>query len=268
MTKKFISNLCLVVLVLLVSTTILAAQKNIRVGVNPGPHEEIMEIVQEVLAKKDIKLEIISFADFVTPNLALSDGSIDVNSFQHELYLKKFSADRKLDLVSLAPTILFPISFYSKKVKSLSELKDRAVIAIPNDPTNAGRVLMLLEKAGLIQLKSGVGIEATVFDITANPKRLQFKELEAAQLPRVLDDVDAAAINTTYAVSSGLDPLKDAIYTEDKDSAYVNILAVKKDRVNDPLLKELVEAYHSKEVAEFVEKKYAGSLVLGFDISK
>ncbi len=125
---------------------------------------------------------------------------------------------------------------------------------------------MLLEKAGLIKLKSGVGIQATVFDIIDNPKNLQFRELEAAQIPRALPDVDAAAINTTYAVSAGLDPVNDPIYTEDKDSAYVNILAVKRERLNDPLLQELVKAYHSKEVADYVEEKYKGSLVLGFTV--
>lgn len=265
-TKLFI--LGFFVLILVFSVNLFASEKVIKVGVNPGPHEELMEIVKEVLTKKDITLNIISFADFVTPNLALADGSIDVNSFQHEPYLLQFVRDRKLDLVKLAPTVVFPISFYSQKVKSLDDLKNRAIIAIPNDPTNAGRVLMLLEKAGLIKLTPGVGIEATVFDIVSNPKKLQFRELEAAQIPRVLPDVDAAAINTTYAVSAGLDPASDAIYTEDKDSAYVNILAVRKDDVNDPLLEELVKAYHSHEVADYIEEKYKGSLVLGFTVDE
>jgi len=259
--KKF---LVLVILILLVSLAATAAQKVIKIGVNPGPHEEIMEVVRDVLAKKDIKLDIVTFSDFVTPNLALADGSIDANSFQHEPYLKKFAADRKLDLVKLAPTIVFPIGIYSKKVKSIYDLKNKAIVAIPNDPTNAGRVLMLFEKAGLIKLKDGVGLEATLFDIVSNPKNLQFKELEAAQLPRVLPDVDIATINTTFAIQAGLDPLKDAIYSEDKDSLYVNIIAVRAKDVGNPLLKELVEAYHSKEVADYVNKKYAGSLVLGF----
>lgn len=260
-----VSKLLTLGLSLILAVTVWAAPKTLRVGVNPGPHEEIMEIVRDVLKKKDIKLEIVSFADFVTPNLALADGSIDANSFQHEPYLKKFCADRKLDLVKLAPTIVFPISLYSKKVKSLSELRDKAIIAIPNDPTNAGRVLMLLENAGLIKLKPGIGIEATVFDIASNPKKLQFVELEAAQLPRALPDVDIAAINTTYAVSAGLDPVKGPIYTENKDSAYVNIIAIRKND-NNPLFEELIKAYHSKEVADYVTSKYAGSLVLGFTV--
>jgi len=260
------AKLYVVVFAVLILTATVFAKDVIKVGVNPGPHEELMEIVKGILAEKGIELEIISFADFITPNLALADGSIDVNSYQHEPFLFQFNKDRKTDLVKLAPTIVFPISIYSQKVKSLSELKDKAIIAIPNDPTNAGRVLMLLEKAGLIKLKSGVGIQATVFDIIDNPKNLQFRELEAAQIPRALPDVDAAAINTTYAVSAGLDPVNDPIYTEDKDSAYVNILAVKRERLNDPLLQELVKAYHSKEVADYVEEKYKGSLVLGFTV--
>lgn len=262
-----IYHICIIVLALSLFTPLtFAKQQTIKVGVNPGPHEEIMEVVRDVLAKKDIELEIVTFSDFVTPNLALADGSIDANSFQHEPYLKKFSADRKLDLVKLAPTIVFPIGLYSKKISSLDELKNRAVVAIPNDPTNAGRVLMLFEKAGLIKLKEGIGLEATVYDIVENPKRLQFKELEAAQLPRVLPDVDVAAINTTYAIQAGLDPIKDAVYMEDKDSAYVNIIAVRKEDLDNLLLQELVRAYHSQEVADFVYSKFGNSLVLGFSL--
>ncbi|HPQ10402.1 MAG TPA: MetQ/NlpA family ABC transporter substrate-binding protein [Bacillota bacterium] len=147
------AKLYVVVFAVLILTATVFAKDVIKVGVNPGPHEELMEIVKGILAEKGIELEIISFADFITPNLALADGSIDVNSYQHEPFLLQFNKDRKTDLVKLAPTIVFPISIYSQKVKSLSELKDKAIIAIPNDPTNAGRVLMLLEKAGLIKLK-------------------------------------------------------------------------------------------------------------------
>lgn len=245
-----------------------SAQQTLKVGVTPGPHEEIMEIVRDILAQRGIKVVLIPFQDYVAPNIALAQGDIDVNSFQHEPYLIQFAADRKLDLVKLAPTINFPIGIYSRRVTTLADLRQRSVIAIPNDPTNGGRVLVLLEKAGLIKLRPGLGIQATVFDIIDNPKNLIIKELDAAQLPRALEDVDAAAINTNYAVEAGLNPVKDSIYLEGADSPYVNILAIRKGEENRPLLQELVKAYHSQQVVEFVNEKYKGSLIPGFEIGE
>lgn len=260
--KKFITS---IVVGLLLSLPLLAtATETIKVGVTPGVHEEIMEIVAEILAEQGIKVEIITFQDYVTPNLALAEGEIDVNSYQHEPFLRSFVADRKVELVKLAPTISFPIGLYSRRISSLDELRKRAVVAIPNDPTNGGRVLVLMEKAGLIKLKPGLGIKATVFDIVENPRNLIIKELDAAQLPRALEDVDIAAINTNYAIEAGLNPVRDSIYLEGTDSPYVNILAVRKGDENKPLLQALVNAYHSQRIIDFVTKKYEGSLIPGF----
>ncbi|MBO8127284.1 MAG: MetQ/NlpA family ABC transporter substrate-binding protein [Firmicutes bacterium] len=262
--RKSITILTLVLSIAL--TSLAAAEEVLKVGVTPGPHEEIMEIVRDILADRGIKLKIVTFNDYIAPNIALAEGDIDANSFQHEPYLKRFAADRHLDLVKLAPTITFPIGIYSKKINSLDEIREHGVIAIPNDPTNGGRVLVLLEKAGLIKLRPGAGIEATVYDIVENPKNLVFKELDAALLPRALDDADAAAINTNYAVEAGLDPAKDPIYREGPDSPYVNIIAVRKGEEDRPIFKELVRAYHSQAVVDFVNKKYKGSLIPGFEV--
>ena len=254
--------------VLLGLCSLVSAEQILKVGVTPGPHEEIMEVVRDILAQRGIKVVIVPFQDYVAPNIALAQGDIDVNSFQHEPYLTQFAADRKLDLVKLAPTINFPIGIYSRRVTTLSELRQRSVIAIPNDPTNGGRVLVLLEKAGLIKLRPGLGIQATVFDIIDNPKNLIIKELDAAQLPRTLADVGAAAINTNYAVEAGLNPVKDSIYLEGTDSPYVNILAIRRGEENRLLLQELVRAYHSQKVVDFVSEKYKGSLIPGFEIGE
>ncbi len=264
---KKLWRLALVVGLLLgLSVTAGAAQK-IKVGVTAGVHEEIMELVAEILAEQEgIEVEIITFQDYVTPNLALAEGEIDVNSYQHEPYLINFATERKLNLVKLAPTINFPIGLYSRRINDLSELRDRAVIAIPNDPTNGGRVLVLLEKAGLIKLRPGVGIKGTVYDIIENPRRLVIRELDAAQLPRALEDVDVAAINTNYAIEAGLNPVRDAIYLEGADSPYVNILAVRAGDENRPELQALVRAYHTQKIVDFVREKYEGSLIPGFEV--
>lgn len=264
---KKLWRLALVVGLLLgLSVTAGAAQK-IKVGVTAGVHEEIMELVAEILAEQEgIEVEIITFQDYVTSNLALAEGEIDVNSYQHEPYLINFATERKLNLVKLAPTINFPIGLYSRRINDLSELRDRAVIAIPNDPTNGGRVLVLLEKAGLIKLRPGVGIKGTVYDIIENPRRLVIRELDAAQLPRALEDVDVAAINTNYAIEAGLNPVRDAIYLEGADSPYVNILAVRAGDENRPELQALVRAYHTQKIVDFVREKYEGSLIPGFEV--
>lgn len=265
MSKRFIITGLLVGLFLSLSGLAMA-EGTIKVGVTPGVHEEIMELLQDILAKDGIKVEIVTFQDYVTPNLALAQGDIDVNSYQHEPFLVSFATERKLNLVKLAPTISFPIGIYSRRIKSLDELKNRDVLAIPNDPTNGGRVLVLLEKAGLIKLRPGVGVKATAFDIAQNPRDLVIKELDAAQLPRALEDVDAAAINTNYAIEAGLNPVRDSIYLEGSDSPYVNILAVRKGDESNPLLLALVRAYHSQEVIDFVTQKYDGSLIPGFEV--
>ncbi len=238
----------------------LAAEK-IKVGVSAGPHAQIMEQVKPVAAQKGVEVEIIEFTDYVIPNAALSAGDIQANSFQHQPYLDNQKADRGYDLVSVAKTVIFPLGIYSKKVKSLETLPDGARIAIPNDPTNGGRALLLLASKGLIELRQGAGLKATPIDVAKNPKKLRIVELDAAQLPRSLDDVDAAAVNTNYAMESGLDPNKDAIARESAESPYANLIAVRGQDKDKPWVKALVEAYHSPEVKRFVDEKFKGAVV-------
>jgi len=244
------------------STSALAG--TLRVGASPVPHAEILDFIKPTLAKQGVTLIVREFSDYVQPNLALADGSIDVNFFQHLPYLTAFQKDRPLGLVAGAKVHVEPIGVYSRRVKSLRDLKSGATIAIPNDPSNSGRALKLLEQAGLIRLKAGVGVNATPLDITTNVKRLRFRELEAAQLPRALGDVDAAVINTNYALDAGLNPLKDALLLEDKRSPYANLLAVKPATLKNADYLKLVKALQSPEVRAFLLKRYGGAVVPAF----
>ena len=241
-----------------------ASAGTLRVGASPVPHAEILEFVKPTLARQGVNLVIREFSDYVQPNLALADGSIDVNVFQHLPYLNSFQKDRPLGIVAGAKVHVEPIGVYSRRVQKLRDLKAGATIAIPNDPSNSGRALKLLESAGLIRLKAGVGVSATVLDITTNVKRLRFRELEAAQLPRALGDVDAAVINTNYALDAGLNPLKDALLLEDKRSPYANLLAAKPATLRNPDYLKLVKALQSPEVKAFILKKYSGAVVPAF----
>lgn len=254
--------LCLVVL----SGSVLvgAASKALKVGASPVPHAEILNVVKPILAKDGIDLQIIEFTDYVRPNLALADRDLDANFFQHIPYLESFSKDRRLDLTWVAKVHVEPMGIYSQKVKDLSNLKNGAIIGIPNDPTNGGRALLLIQNAGLIRLKAGVGLTATVFDIIDNPKKLKFQELEAAQLPRSLRDLDAAVINTNFALEAKLDPLKDAIVIEGADSPYANVLAVRSADKNNPDIAKLTKALQSSTVKEFIRSKYKGAVVPAF----
>lgn len=244
--------------------TSLASAGTLRVGATPVPHAEILEFVKPTLARQGVNLVIREFTDYVQPNLALADGSIDVNFFQHLPYLQEFQKNRPLGLVAGAKVHVEPIGLYSRRVKSLREVRSGATIALPNDPSNSGRALKLLERAGLIRLKPGVGVQATVRDITANVKRLRFRELEAAQLPRALADVDAAIINTNYALEAGLNPLKDALILEDRRSPYANLLVAKPATLKNPDYLKLVRALQSPEVKAFILKKYGGAVVPAF----
>lgn len=243
------------------------AQKNVtlKVGATPVPHAEILEIVKPLLAKEGIDLQIVEFSDYVQPNLAVNDKELDANFFQHIPYLDNFVAEHKdVKLKNAGGVHIEPMGIYSKKIKKLDELKDGAVVAIPNDPTNGGRSLMLLAKANIIKLKDGVTITATVQDIVDNPKNIKFQEVEAAQVPRTLDDVDAAVINTNFAMQVPLIPTKDALFMEDSTSPYVNIVAVRDGDENRPEIQKLIKALHSKEVKDFIESKYKGSIVPAF----
>ena len=236
----------------------------LKVGATPVPHAEILNEIKPLLAKDGIDLQIIEFTDYVKPNLSLNDKEIDANFFQHEPYLKKFAADRKLALVNLVAVHIEPMGVYSKKLKDIKSVPDGAKVAIPNDPTNGGRALNILAKAGLIKLKDGVGISATVGDIVENPKNLKITEAEAAMLPRTLDDVDLAVINSNFAMEAKLNPTKDALFIEPKDSPYANIVAVRKGDENRKEIQALKKALTSPEVKKFIEEKYKGAVIPAF----
>jgi D-methionine transport system substrate-binding protein len=217
--------------------------------------------VKPIVAAKGIDIKIVEFSDYVVPNAALASGDIEANSFQNQPYLDNQKADRGFKIETVAQTVNFPIGVYSKKHKSFEALPNGATISIPNDPTNGGRALLVLQDKGLIKLKDNVGYKPTPLDITDNPKKIKFVEIEAAQAPRVLDDVDAAVINTNYATQAGLDPVKDPIARENPKGPYVNIIAVRSEDKDKPWVKTLVEAYRSPEVKRFVEEKFKGSVL-------
>lgn len=237
-------------------------KKIIKVGATPVPHKEILEFIKPLLEKKGYTLEIKEFTDYVEPNIALSDGEIDANFFQHIPYLYKMKEEKKLNLDYTVKVHIEPMGVYSKKLKNLKDLKAGATIAVPNDPTNEARALRVLESAGLFKLKSGDLV--TSIDITENPNKYKIKELDAAQLPRTLDDVDAAVINTNYALEAKLNPTKDALILEDKSSPYANVLAVRSEDKNKPYIKALSEVLNSKEVKKFIEDNYKGSIIPAF----
>jgi D-methionine transport system substrate-binding protein len=238
-----------------------APERPIKVGVTAGPHAEIMDVVKKIAEKDGLKIQVVEFNDYIQPNVALNQGDIDVNSFQHEPYLDNIIKDRKFEIVSIAKTVIFPMGLYSKKVKNLTELKPGSVVAIPNDPTNGGRALALLENKGALKLKPGLGHKATVADITENPKNLKIKELDAAQIPRSLADVDLAAINTNYAMTAGMNPVKDSIALEDGNSPYANLIAARTKDKDNPAFQKLIKAYQSEEVKKFVLEHFKGSVI-------
>lgn len=236
----------------------------VTVGASPVPHAEILEFIKPILAKEGVNLKIVEFTDYVKPNLALADKELDANFFQHKPYLDKFSSERNLKLEEAAKIHLEPMGVYSHKIKSLDELKAGDSMAIPNDPTNGGRALLILQSAEIIKLKDGGTITSTVMDITDNPKNIKFVELEAAQIPRSLDDVTAAVINTNFAIEAKLNPLKDALFLESKNSPYANILVVRTGDVTRPEIQKLIKALNSPEVKKFIEDKYQGAILPSF----
>ena len=240
------------VLALVLAPAAFAAGKVITIGVTPFPHKDIMTVVKGILAKQGYDLQIKEFTDYITPNTALAEKSLNANFFQHIPYLQNTCKEKGLDLTWVAKIHIEPLGLYSKKIKKLADLKSGASIAIPNDPTNCARALRLLEKSKLIKVKAGELVTAK--DITSNPKNLNFKELDAAQLPRTLEDVDAAVINTNFAGEAGLIPSKDAIVIEGKDSPYANVIAVRTEDKNKPEIKALVKAANSKEVKDYINK--------------
>ncbi len=238
--------------------------KTIKVGANAIPHAEILNYVKPMLAKENINLNVVEINDYIRPNLAVADKELDANFFQHIPFLMKFNSERNLSLVKICNIHIEPMAIYSNKIKTLEQLPEGAIVSIPNDPTNAGRSLLLLEKAGLIKLRENSGINATKEDIVANPKKLEIKELEAPQLPRSLVDVTLAVINTNYALDAKLHPQKDALYIEDKNSPYVNILVCRQGEETRPELKALAKALNSPEVKKFIKEKYKGAIIPAF----
>lgn len=236
----------------------------LKVGASPVPHAELLNFVKADLQKQGVDLKIVEFTDYVTPNLALSDGELDANFFQHVPYLQKFASERNLKLSAAGKVHVEPIGLYSKKIKSLKELKKGASIAIPNDPSNGGRALILLHNKKLLVLKDPKNLYATEFDVVKNPNNFTFKAVEAAQLPRVLSDVDAALINGNYALESGLNPSKDALLLEGEESPYANIIAVKTGKEKNPDIQKLLKALHDPKVKEFINKQYKGGVVAAF----
>ncbi len=237
----------------------------LKVGVMAGPEADVMKVAADI-ARQDhqVDVELVEFSDYLSPNIALSDGSIDANAMQHQPYLDNIVRDRGFTLVAVGNTFVYPIAAYSKKLKDISELQAGARIAIPNDPSNEGRTLILLHQRGFIKLKDVNNLAATPADIVENPHNFQFVELDAALLPRALDDVELAFINNTYAVPAGYTPTQDALLVEDKDSPYVNLIVAREDNKDDPRVLALVKAYQSDAVVAKANELFKGSAIAGW----
>lgn len=262
--KWFISIFIAILSVILLTNCSKSHQPNnnlIRIGTIAGPETELMEVAKNVAQQKyNLDIEIVQFTDYILPNQALADGSIDANMFQHLPYLETAMKAKGYNLTPIGKTFIYPMGIYSKKIKDLKDLKDHATVAIPNDPSNEARALLLLEKTGLIKLKPETTL-ATPNDITSNPKQLVFKELEAAQLPRILTDVDLAAINTNYAMVAGLLPSRDALALESADSPYANIVVVRTEDKDNPKFQKLMDALHSQEVEAKAKQLFQGQAI-------
>ena len=240
------------------------AAETLTVAATPVPHAEILEFVKPALAKEGVDLKVKVFTDYVQPNVQVAEKRLDANFFQHQPYLDEFNKAKGTHLVSVAGVHLEPLGAYSNKLKKLDELPSGATVVIPNDATNGGRALLLLDKAGVIKLKDNTNILSTVKDITGNDKGLKFRELEAATIPRVLTQVDLALINTNYALEAKLNPEKDALVIEGSDSPYVNILVTREDNKDSDAVKKLVAALHTPEVKAFILEKYKGAILPAF----
>ncbi|WP_022963449.1 MetQ/NlpA family ABC transporter substrate-binding protein [Halopseudomonas pelagia] len=248
----------------LTSLPVFAAEK-ITVAATAVPHAEILEFVKPALAEQGVELDIRVFTDYVQPNVQVAEKRLDANFFQHLPYLEEFNSSRGTDLVSVAGVHVEPFGAYSRKIKSLDDLPEGANVVIPNDATNGGRALLLLQKAGVITLKDEGNILSTPRDIAENPKRIRIRELEAATLPRVLEQVDLALINTNYALEAGLNPTEDALVIEGAESPYVNILVAHSDNSESDAIQKLAKALNSPEVKAFIEEKYQGQVLPVFE---
>ena len=236
----------------------------LRVGASPVPHAEILGIVKDDLKKEGVDLKIVDFTDYVTPNLALADKEIDANYFQHIPYLEKFAQERGLKLASAGKIHVEPLGVFSKKYTKLEDIPEKSVVAIPSDPSNGGRALILLHNKGIITLNDPTNLYVTEFDIVKNPKKLKFKPIEAPQLPRVLPDVAAAVVNGNYAIEAGFSPVKDALALEGEESPYANVIAVRAGEEKSEDIVKLVNALKSEKVRKFILEKYNGGVVPAF----
>ncbi len=243
-----------------------AADKKVvlKVGATAVPHAEILNAIKPTLAKEGVDLQVIEFADYVKPNLAVNDKELDATFHQHLPFLNNLITERGLKLASVGAVHIEPMGVYSKKIKDLKDIPEGAKIAIPNDPSNGGRALSILEAAKVIKLKEGVGVKAVVGDVVGNDKKVQFVEIEAPLLPRSLDDTDLAVINSNYAMEAKLNPVKDSLFTEPKESPYANIVAVRQGDEKRPEIEKLMKALTSPEVKKFIEDKYQGAVVPAF----
>lgn len=237
------------------------AETTIRVGVTAGPHADIVTEAAKVAKERGLTVEVVEFTDYVTPDTALADGKLDLAVYQHRPFLENFNAKQNTDLKVVADAVSQPMGFYSRRIKSVDALPEGARVAIPNDPSNGGRALLLLEKAGLLVLEKNRGTEATVADIVENPKKLNILELEAAQLPRSVDDLEIAVIPMNYVISAGLSPEKDGFFFEDMQAPYaLIIIASRPDNTESAAVKTFVESYRSPQVAEFVKATFRGAV--------
>ena len=262
MKKNNINLLLAGALVLMLAFTACTGKKGagtLSVGATPVPHAELLELVKEDMETQGIKLKIVEFTDYVQPNVAVLSGDLDANFFQHIPYLES-NDEWSQKLVSAFGVHVEPFGLYSEKYNSIADLPNGASIAIPNDPSNGGRALLLLQARGLITLNAGAGLTATPRDITANPNNFRFQELEAAQLPRSLQDVDAATINGNYALQAGLNPLRDSLIIEGAESPYVNIIVVQKGKENDARIIALKKALLSQKVKDYINTRYSGGV--------
>lgn len=231
---------------------------SLKIGVTSGPHAMIVDHIQKQAKNQGLDIKIVEFDDFILPNASLAHGDIQVNSYQHKPFLDEQIANRKYKLQSIAKSVLMPMGIYSHKIQSINEIKNKAKIGIPNDPTNSGRALLLLQKAGIITVKNKE--IPTILDITSNPKELEIIELDAPLLPRSLDDLDAAAINTDWVFLAKIDP-EMAIYIEATDSPYTNIIVVRQGDENLPEIKKFVELYQSEDTKKFIESTFKGAIL-------
>jgi D-methionine transport system substrate-binding protein len=241
-----------------------ARAETIKVGATSGPHAEILEVVKENAAARGLTIQIVEFSDFIQPNAALAAGDLQANSYQHRPFLTAQIKAHGYDIVPVGKTVLFPIAFYSKRHKTLADVPVGASVALPNDPSNEARTLLLLQTTGLVKLRAGADLSATPLDVVDNPKHFKFVELEAAQLARALQDVDLGAVNTNYAIAAGLDPQKDSVLLEGPQSQYICDIVVRRQDADKPWVKTLVESYQSDNVKAFIAQKYKGSAVAGW----